>query len=220
MSTVRKMSNVSIAMQSALGVSKTITAISKASSGVITATHDFSVGDFVALEVVGMSQLNGKVYRVAAVSTTASFQLADVAASTMVDTSDFDTFTSGNAKKITFGTSITTASNISMSGGEFDFIDTTVIHANQKTQIPGAANAIKIDLTHLWDITDTGQIAMKKASDSQTQTAFKFTFGAGGPIMVFTGYVGYIAAPTGSALDKITSPSTITAFGTPNYYVA
>ncbi len=220
MSTPRKMSNVSIAMQSALGVAKTITAISKAAPGVITATHDFSVGDFVALEVLGMSQLNGKVYRVGAVSTTVSFQLADVATSTLVDTTNFDTFTSGNAKKITFGNSITTASNISMSGGDFDFIDTTVIHSNQKTQIPGAANPIKVDLTHLWDISDAGQIAMKQASDLQTQMAFKFTFGTGGPIMVFTGYVGYVAAPTGSAQDKITSPSTITAFGAPNYYAA
>jgi len=110
--------------------------------------------------------------------------------------------------------------SINVSGGDFDFIDTTTIHTNQKSQIPGAANPIKIDLNHLWDISDAGQIAMKNASDAQSQLAFKFTFGTGGPIMVFTGYVGFVGAPTGGAQDKITSPSTVTAFGTPSYYSA
>ena len=40
MSTPRKWSNVAVAMQSALGADITITAISKASEGVVTATKD------------------------------------------------------------------------------------------------------------------------------------------------------------------------------------
>jgi|APLak6261659120_1056016.scaffolds.fasta_scaffold00065_14 Phage tail protein. len=218
MATVRKMSNVAVAMQSALGVAKTITGISKAAPGVVTGTHDFANGDFVVLSVVGMSQLNGRVFRVCNVATTVSFQLEDVSGGTGIDTTNFDTFTSGTAKKITFGTSITTASSINVSGGDFDFIDTTTIHSNQKTQIPGSANPITISMEQLWDITDAGQIAMKSASDLQSQMAFKLTYGTGGPIQVFTGYVGFTAAPTGSAQEKIVSPASITMFGSPSYY--
>lgn len=220
MSTVHKMSNVAVAMQSALGASKTISAISKADPGVVTATHDFSNGDYVVLSIVGMWQLNNRVFRVCEVSTTVSFQLEDISGGIGIDTTNFDTFTSGTAKKITFGTSITTATSIEASGGEFGFIDTTTIHANQKTQIPGVAESVVKKFNHLWDITDAGQIAMKTASDGQTELAFKLTYGVGGPIEVFNGYVGFTGSPNGSAQDKITSPATITAFGQPTYYSA
>lgn len=215
---VRKMSNVAVAMQSALAAAKTISAITKAAPGVVTsAGHGYSNGDYVFLEVQGMIQVNARVFRVASVATD-TFQLEGVTGGTGIDTTDFDTFTSGTAKKITFGTSITTASSINISGGDFDFIDTTTIHSNQKSQIPGASNPISMTMDQLWDITDAGQIALKAASDTQAQRAFKFTFGTGGPIMVFVGYVGFTGAPTGSAQDKITSPATVTAFGSPTYY--
>ena len=220
MSTVHKMSNVAVAMQSALGAAKTITGISKAAPGVVTATHDFANGDYVLLAVVGMWQLNNRVFRVCNVSTTVSFQLEDISGGTGISTVSFDTFTSGTAQKITFGTSITTATSIEASGGEFGFIDTTTIHANQKTQIPGVADPVTKKFQHLWDITDAGQIAMKTASDAQSELAFRLTYGVGGPIEVFTGYVGYTGSPNGSAQDKITSPATITAFGQPSYYSA
>lgn len=220
MASVTKWSNVAVAMQSALGTAKTITGISKAAPGVVTATHDFANGDYVVLSVNGMYQLNGKVYRVVAVSTTVSFELEDVSGGTGIDTTDFDTFTSGTAQKITFGTSITTATSMSASGGDFAFIDTTTIHTNQKTQIPGTANALSYSFDNLWDISDAGQIAMKSASDEQAQRAFKFTFGTGGKIMVFTGYVGFTGAPTGQAQDKVVSPASVTAFGSPTYYAS
>lgn len=225
MATVSKMSNVTVAMQSALAASVTISAITKAAPGALTtsAAHSLTTGDYVVLTVNGMQQLNGKVYRVI-VDTTTTLRLEDVATGTGggvgIDTTLFDTFSSGSLQKITFGTTITTAANVAVSGGEFDFIDTTTIHSNAKSQIPGAANPVKIDLTHLWDPTDAGQIAMKAASDAQAQRAFKLVFGTGGKQMLFTGYVGYIMAPAGNAQDKITSPSSITAFGTPTYYSA
>ena len=132
MSTAKKWSNVAVAMESALGSNITITAISKASQGVVTATNTLSNGDFVKLSVQGMFQLDGRVARVSSVSG-ASLTLEGV------DTTLFDTFTTGTANKITFGTSITTATTLNASGGDFDFIDITTIHVNSKNQIPGAA---------------------------------------------------------------------------------
>jgi len=220
MSTVRKMSNVAVAMQSALGLPKTITAITKANPGVVSsASHGFANGDYVVLNIQGMQQLNNRVFRVVSVAT-GTFQLEDITGGTGIDTTNYDTFSSGTAQKITFGTSITSAATMDASGGDFDFIDTTTIHDNVKTQIPGTANPITKSFDNLWDITDAGQIAMKQASDAQEQRAFRFTYGTGGPIEVFVGYVGYTGMPTGAAQDKIVSKATITAFGTPTYYAS
>ena len=219
MATVRKWSGVAVAMQSVLGADKTITAIAKGATATVTATHDFSAGDYVVFNVLGMYQLNGRVFRVLSVSTTVSFVIEGTGAASL-DTTNFDTFSSGTVNKITFGTSITTATNISASGGDFDFIDTTTIHEVTKSQVPGSANPLSYSFDNLWDAADAGQIAMKAASDTQAQRAMKFTFGVGGPIMVFNGYVGYSGAPTGSAQDKVVSPAVLTSFGTPTYYAS
>ncbi len=211
---VRKWSGVAVAMQSALAAAKTISGVTKADPAVVTATtHGYSNGDYVLLVVQGMYQLDGKVVRVASVATD-TFQAEGV------DSTLFDTFVSGTAQKITFGTTLSSMTSVNASGGDFDFIDTTTIHQNVKTQIPGLANPLSYSFDNLWDMSDAAQLAMKAASDNQGQRAFKFVFGTGGPVMVFSGYVGFAGAPTGSAQDKVVSPAVITAFGTPTYYAA
>lgn len=214
MATATVWKNVLVAMQSAIDATKTITGITKASPGVVTSTsHGYSNGDYVFLSIVGMRQLDDKVARVANV-TTNTFELEGV------DTTNFDTFTSGTAQKLTFGTSITTATNISASGGEFDFIDSTTIHDNSKKQIPGLPSAISFSMDHIWDASDAGQSAMKTASDSQAKRAFKFTFGSGGKILVFAGYVGFTGLPGGQAQGMVDCKSVITMNGTPTYYAS
>ena len=211
---VRKWANVAVAMQSAAAATKTITAITKANPGVASATaNGYSNGDYVLLSAAGMYQVDGRVVRVSAQATDA-FSLEGV------DTTTFDTFTSGTASKLTFGTNIITATSMSSSGGDFSFIDTTTIHTNVKSQIPGLANPMTYTFENLWDISDAGQIAMKAATDAQSQLAFRFTFGTGGPIMVFSGYVGYTGSPGGSAQDKVTSQAVITMFGRPTFYAS
>lgn len=216
--TVRKWSNVAVAMQSALAAAITGASgsITKANPGVFTYTGtDPTNADYLVYSVQGMYQVDGKVIRAANVSGGGNTVELEG-----VDTTLFDTVSAVSAQVITFGTSITSATTMAASGGDFDFIDTTTIHTNHKTQIPGIANAQVYTFDNLWDISDAGQVAMKLASDTQALRAFKFTFGTGGPIMVFTGYVGFTGVPTGNAQDKITSPATITAFGTPTFYAS
>src|SRR6185369_883742 len=166
MPNVNKWANVAVAMQSALGANLTISAITKASPGVVTSTaHGLANGNFVVLTVQGMFQVNGKVCRIANI-TTNTFELEGV------DTTNFATFSSGTCNLITFGTSITTATSMTGSGGTFGFIDTTTIHGNVKTQIPGLADPQTYTFDNLWDVSDAGQIAMKSASDAQAQRAF------------------------------------------------
>ena len=206
--------NVAVAMQSALAAAKTITAITKASPGVATSTaHGYSNGDIVFLTVSGMYQLNDKPVRVANV-TANTFELEGI------DTTLFDTFSSGTAEKVTLGTSITTATTVSSSGGNFDFIDSTTIHANAKSQLPGLPEATTFTMDHIWDVTDTGLLALKTASDNQAKRVFQFTFGTGGKKMLFAGYVGCSLLPGGAAQQLVTTPSVITMNGTPTYYAS
>lgn len=217
---VTKWQNVAIAMQSAIAAAKTITGITKASPGVVSSTaHGYSNGDYVFIEAQGMWQINGRVFRVCSVATD-SFGLEDVSSGTGISTAAFDTFSSGYAYKLTFGTSIATATSMQASGGNFAMIDTTTIHGNQKSQVPGLPDAMSMTFDNLWDPTDAGQAAMKSASDAQAKRAFKFTFGTGGKIMVFSGYVGFAGAPAGNAQDKVTTQAVITCEGTPTYYSA
>lgn len=210
----KKWSNVAVAMQSALAAAKTITGITKASPGVVTsAAHGYANGDFVVLQVQGMFQLNDVVARVAGV-TTDTFQLEGI------DTTAFDTFSSGTAEKVTFGTSITSATSVSSGGGGFDFIDTTTIHANTKSQMPGLPAAATYSFDNIWDPADAGLLALKTASDAQAKRAFKFTFGAGGAIAVFYGYVGANLLPGGQAQGLVTTQTVITLNGTPSYYAS
>ena len=74
---------------------KNITAITQASPGVITSnSHGFSNGDEVYVDaIVGMTELNGRNYRVANV-TTNTFTLTDLFGNA-IDTTNFTAYTSG-----------------------------------------------------------------------------------------------------------------------------
>jgi hypothetical protein len=212
MASARKWSQVAVAMQSAIAATKTITAITKASPAVVSSTaHGYSNGDYVLLTVQGMRQVDSRVFRVASTATD-SFALEGE------DSTLFDTFSSGTAQKITYGTSVSTATTLSNSGGSYDFLDVTTIHDNTQKQIPGLAKAANFEFDNIWDVSDAGLIALKAASDQQGTRAFKFTFGTGGQIMVFTGYVGANLLPGGSAQQLVTTKAAITMTGTPTYY--
>ena len=146
MATVTKWSNVAVAMQSALGADLTISGITKANPGVATSTAHGLVNG----DYVVLTTTSGM--------SQVSGKVVRV------------------ANKITFGSSITTATTMNSGGGGFDFIDVTTIHDDRKKEIPGLAQSQTYTFDNLWDAADAGQIAMKAASDAQAQRAFRFTF--------------------------------------------
>jgi len=79
------------------------------------------------------------------------------------------------------------------------------------------ASPISYSFENIWDVSDAGLVALKSASDTKAQRAFKFTF-ADGQIMVFNGYVGATLLPGGNAQDLVTTSVVITMFGAPTYY--
>ena len=213
MATVTLWSDVGVAMQSALATSVTITGLSNASPGVVThGGTDPTNGDFVVITATGMAEVDGRVFRVASAAA-GTFSLEGE------DTTNYGTFSSGSFQVITFGTTVGTVTDLSSSGGDFNFIDTTTIHGNVATQVPGVASASSFSFTNLWDVSDAGLIAMKAAADEKTERAFRFTF-SNGQIMLFNGYVGATLLPGGSAQDKVTTQTVITMYGTPTYYTS
>lgn len=208
-----KWSNIAIAIESARGAALTVTAITKASTGVATSTaHGLVNGDFVYLEAQGMNQVDARVFRVAGV-TTNTFNLEGE------NTTNYDTFTSGSAYKLTFGTTLSTLTSISASGGDFDFIDTTTIHDNIRKQIPGAASPSVYQFESIWDVADAGLVALKAASDASAQRAVRFVF-ANGQRLLFSGYIGATLLPTGSAQDIVRTNISITGYGRPTVYAS
>jgi hypothetical protein len=212
MASARKWSNVIVSMQSAIAAAKTITAITLANPGVATSTaHGFTNGQIVYMLIQGMYQLNERPVRVANV-TANTFELEGI------DTTLFPAFTSGSAALVTLGTSITSATSISASGGDFDLIDTTTIHAGQRSQIPGLPNASSFSFDNIWDVSDAGLLAMKAAGEAQAQRVFLFQFGASGQKFYFAGYVNASLLPTGQAQQLVTTPAVITMNGFPSVY--
>ncbi|MBP8788619.1 MAG: hypothetical protein KBH41_14335 [Azonexus sp.] len=214
MAIITKWSNVAVSVQSAIAATVSLSAITKASPGVVTtgSAHGYTNGDYVLMTVSGMYQLNYRVFRISAASGS-TFTLEGE------DTTNYSTFVSGTSQKLTFGTTLATLTNINASGGDFSFIDTTTIHDSIKTQVPGLPNPSTYSFESFWDPSDAGLIALKSASDAQAQRATLFSF-ANGQKFVFNGYVGCSLSPTGSAQDLIKTNVVFTALGGPKSYAS
>lgn len=213
MATVTTWTGVSVAIQSALATAVTISGITKADPGVVThASGAQTDGAFIVLDVEGMTQLDGRVFRVNGPTST-TLELEDE------NTTTYSTFSSGSFQAITFGTSLTTATGLTASGGEPNFIDVTTIHDTISKQVPGNTSAATYSFESIWDVSDAGLLALQAASNAQSPRAVKFTF-RNGQIMVFNGYVSATLLPTGNAGDKVTTSVTITMFGLPTVYAS
>ena len=208
--------NVAVAMQSAIAATKTISAVAVATDGSIEATstaHGYVNGDYVLILAAGMTEINKRIFRVAN-KTNDTFELEGE------DGTDYTTFSSGTAQLITFGTSVTTMTTVNPSGGEPEQIDATTIHDTQRTILYGLPAATSYSFDNIWDPADAGLIALKAASNSQAERAFRFTFGTGGRIFLFYGQVSAGLNPSGTAQGLVTSPVSITATGASTTYAS
>lgn len=201
MAIINVWSKVGVAVQTLLGAAKTITAISKANPAVVTATHDYVVGDVVLLKLAGMAQLDYAVKRVLAVSTTVSFTLEGV------DSTLFDTFVSGTAEKITFGAAASTMQDINASGGEAAAIPVSTIHDDQDIEIPGNRSPLVYSFGSLWDVADPALLAIAGFDNTKTPACVRVTFATGARIL-FAAYMSASLAPVGSSGAAVTTPVT------------
>lgn len=192
-------SDVGVAVQTVLASPKTISAITKANPAVASSTaHGFNDGDLVLLKVSGMADVDYLVARVDN-KTTDAFDLEGV------DSTDFDTFVSGTAEKITFGAAASTITNVTASGGEAEDINIRTIHRSQDFVIPGNFAPLVMNMESLWDVNDPALLALKAFSKAKTPAAIAITFATGSKVY-FAATPGVSLAPTGSAGGPVTTP--------------
>lgn len=175
MANAQVLRNAVVQIQTALASAKTITAISKASEAVVTATHDYSAGDYILIESAGgMTQINNRVVRVKSVSTTVSFVCEGL------NSTDFTTYTSGGtAKKITFGASFDNITQMDIPDATPDEIDVTSIHDDERQIEFGHAAAQKGSFSCIADPLSTAVVEVQTADKAQERRGFLVTLASG-----------------------------------------
>ncbi len=210
--TIKTNSGLKLFMESAIATAKTISGLTKAAPGVVSSTtHGFVNNDIVLLEVQGMVELNGRLFKVVN-SAADNFQLAGVDGTTGIDTTLYNTFSSGTVKKVTLGTSITGVQEFTFSGGDIKTVDTTTVNDLVDTQIVVGAAAQAADLTMQWDPSSAAQQAMIAAFQTRANKGFKVMW-PDGAFVLWYGTVGYTGAPGGGKQGVTTSPAKITMLG-------
>jgi hypothetical protein len=199
MAVINVWSKVAVAVQTVLAAPKTITAITKANPAVAASTaHGLANGTVGLLKVSGMRQLDYRVVRLANVDTD-DFELEGV------DSTTFDTFTSGTFEAITFGANASTFQDVSASGGEAASIAIATIHDDQDFEIPGNRSPLVFNFGSLWDPADPALLALKGFDDIKTPCCVQLTFATGAKIFM-AAFVGASLAPTGSSGQPVTTP--------------
>lgn len=184
MANAQVLRNAVVEIQTALGSAITITAISKATEAVVTGTHGLSVGDLVVISgVVGMTQINNRVIRVSAVSTTVSFTCEDL------NSTNWSTYVSGGtANEVTTLTTFDNISNLNLPDAPPDQIDITAISDDERQVVFGHAAAQTGTFDLIADPLQAAVVEVGVAQDAGTRRAFRVTLQSG-YVAIFNAFV-------------------------------
>lgn len=207
--------NVGVSVQTAVSAALTLSAISKASEGVVTYTGaapaGLEAGAVVHLkEVNGMIELTDRAFIV---------KSHDAAGKTFVlkgeDTSDYSDFVGGGtAVVVTMGASFRSIQDVSASGGDFEKADITTIHSLLRRRRSTVANPVTFSFTNLFDLDDPAFKECVKAHRSKTNRVIMFSFGTG-PKILAVGAPAATGVPTGQAQGVVQTPVEIECQGMP-----
>ena len=172
--TARIGSNMNVAVQATLGTDVTVTAVSKAPTGVATAaSHGLTDGDIVVFSIdAGMVELDGQAVRIAN-SDTNSFELEGL------DTSAYSVYTAGVANDVATWTTLAGAQSISMPNPAPNKIDVTTLIDKSKQYVYGLTDAPDGSISGLYDPTNAGVLAIKAATKANTPLVFRVSWAAG-----------------------------------------
>ena len=206
-------SKVAVSIQTALAAADTITAITKANPAVASSTaHGMTNGDVCKISAAGMIEVNNMVVEVANV-TANTIELKGV------DSTLFNTFTSGSSQAVTFGAAAATITDVSSSGGEAKAIDITTIHDDTDREIPGNSTAISYSFNNIWDPADPALIELKKATLVKGTRSIKLTFATGAKVY-YDCYPSTSLAPGGSKGEVVSTPASFKLTGPVTAYAS
>lgn len=161
--------DTTVEIQKTLAAAITITAITKASPGVATATaHGLSNGAYGILAITGMIELNRRLVRIA--NTTANtFELEGI------DTTLMTTFVSGTITPITAWDTFDNITGVSIPEPQPNRLDSTTVNLTFKTEIFGLDDALTATLNMQSDPKDVAVINLRTASKAKATRGFRIT---------------------------------------------
>jgi hypothetical protein len=179
-------SNVKIEIQAGITADSpplVISAITKANPGVVTASgHSMVAGDIIKFAVSdGMVQLDGQAVRVSNVSGP-NFTLENL------DTSTYDTWTTGTVDIVTQFATYAAAQNISMPNPAPVKLDTTTLIDTEKQYVFGMPDAPDGSATALFNPGGTAEALIKAATRTNSSIVVRITF-AHGQKRIFNAFV-------------------------------
>ncbi len=199
-------------VHTAVGLSKTITAISQANPCLVTATHDFQVGDIVVLAgIVGMTELNGRAFVVGSINTTVSFTLAGV------DSTGYTAYGSGGTAVEQTMTAVGNIKDFNIDQDAPTEIDITNLDSTRKEFMIGLAGSWTMSCSMDIDSADTGQLELADAQNDGLIRTFTVTL-ASGKVFAGRGYVMNFGA-AGSPDAVVNGTLAVRGTGQPSWFV-
>lgn len=178
-------SNVKVEVQATLATALTVSAITKASPGVVSYTGtDPANGDVVVMGISdGMVELDKFAVRVANVNTGGNtFELEGV------DTTNFSTFTAGTATPVATWATYAAAQQFSCPNQPPTKLDATTLIDKRKKVVFGLPEAPDGSISGLFNPGGAAEGYVKAATRSNALIAFRVTWAAGQKT-IFAGYV-------------------------------
>lgn len=158
-----------VKVATAAGSPKTVTAITAATSAVVTsAAHGLTVGTVVVFaSVAGMTEINGVAGLITAV-TTNGFTVN-------IDSSAYTAYTSGGTATAQTMTLVENVLDFQRNGDEADTIDSTNLMSVKKEYIVGLAGEGTVTMPVDTDKTGPGQAAVRNSVGTDTAMAVSVT---------------------------------------------
>lgn len=182
-----------IAIASAYGASKNMTAVTNANPGVATleASHGIAAGDFFEV-TSGWSRLTNKIVKAGTVSTNDVPLLGIDTSLTSIYPASGGT---GTIREITTWTQIAQVLTSQSQGGEQQFLTYQFLESDSEKRIPTTKSAGGWNITIADDATQAGYLELVKANDDRLQRALKVTLPSGS-VLVYNAYVSINKTPT------------------------
>ena len=205
-----------VAIASGYGAPVTITAITNADPGVVSATaHGFTNADLVEV-TSGWSRLTDKVVRVSG-SLTNTFNLEGI------DTTTTSIYPSGggigSAREITGFTQLAQITGSTSTGGEQQFLDYQFLEADAQKRIPTFKSPAGITFTVADDPSLPGYILAKAANDDRVPRAVRVTL-SNGATLLYNAFISLSTIPSLTVNELMTVEVTLSLLAEPVRYSA
>lgn len=175
--------NITVSVEKTLSSPVTVTGVTLASEGVVTApAHTFAHGEVVKFTVTaGMVELDGQACRIKAV-TTNGFTLEGL------DTTDYSAWSAGTVVNVAAWATLSNAQTVSMPNPAPAKIDITTLIDKSKQYAYGLPDAPDGSFNGLFNPTLEAVTLIKTATKDNAALAFRIAF-AGGEFAIFNANV-------------------------------